>query len=529
MICALSGEPVIDAVVSPRSGAVFERKLIETYISTAGRDPINDEPLTSQDLISLAVPATISPPKPPSFSSIPTMLAAFQNEWDALALETYTLRKQLNSARQELSTALYKYEAAVRVAARVTKERDEAQEALTKLTEALAVDGAKVITDNSSESKSSTMLSEERKNGSVLSADAVENNSSSKDLSGEETIVEETMDEREKNCISEAKNIPVKQILEAREKLFAVHKKLKISLPITKSSKASIEVESEENYHLPGLLDVKCDTFSKKALCRGSFGVTLIPDEINSADAYACGFLNDDESSSAFVLKQGHFVLLEQNITKTFPLDGAKFLATHPSDPLFVAITPTNQWALADATQLIYMSEPLASITCVAFHVDGILLALGRDGAVDIYDVTSTQKVSTIEVNKGEVTDVQFALNGFWIVVSSVNDKNEGSVDVYDLRKSTLVHNIAFASPVLATIDPSSLILVTYDEGSKKLAAHAYMKKGKVWIDNAGELKTDGLVKFIIESTADEVNESKLLNIAGYGISNIVHYSIKLI
>lgn len=53
------------AVVSPRSGAVFERRLIEKYITENGCDPINGEALKVDDLIELKVP-TIVKPKPPS-------------------------------------------------------------------------------------------------------------------------------------------------------------------------------------------------------------------------------------------------------------------------------------------------------------------------------------------------------------------------------------------------------------------------------------------------------------------------------
>lgn len=73
-------------------------------------------------------------PRPPTLTSIPSLLSVFQNEWDALALESYNVRQQLSQTRQELATALYQHDAAVRVIARLTRERDEARDALSKVT-----------------------------------------------------------------------------------------------------------------------------------------------------------------------------------------------------------------------------------------------------------------------------------------------------------------------------------------------------------------------------------------------------------
>ena len=73
-------------------------------------------------------------PRPPALTSIPSLLSVFQNEWDALALETFRLRQHLTQVRQELSNALYENDAAKRVIARLQRERDEARNALSRVT-----------------------------------------------------------------------------------------------------------------------------------------------------------------------------------------------------------------------------------------------------------------------------------------------------------------------------------------------------------------------------------------------------------
>jgi pre-mRNA-processing factor 19 len=114
--------------------------LIEAYIAENHKDPVNGEDLEVTDLINLKSEKIVTP-RPPTLTSIPSLLSTFQNEWDALALETFTLRQQLQSTRQELATALYQHDAAVRVIARLTRERDAARDALSKVTIGIGAGG----------------------------------------------------------------------------------------------------------------------------------------------------------------------------------------------------------------------------------------------------------------------------------------------------------------------------------------------------------------------------------------------------
>lgn len=55
------------------------------------------------------------------------------NEYDTLVLESYYLKKHLHETREELSHALYQHDAALRVIAKLVKERDDARSNIAEL------------------------------------------------------------------------------------------------------------------------------------------------------------------------------------------------------------------------------------------------------------------------------------------------------------------------------------------------------------------------------------------------------------
>ncbi|KAL7554200.1 hypothetical protein ACHAWF_017613 [Thalassiosira exigua] len=136
--CALSGlSPLLDPVATP-SGYVCSRSLLlKKLAENGGVDPFDSSDagggggrrLDESDLVDLNVngASVEAPPRPPKSSSLPNLLTAMRDEFDAVLLELYDSRKALEETRRELSAALYQNDAAVRVVARVCRERDEAR------------------------------------------------------------------------------------------------------------------------------------------------------------------------------------------------------------------------------------------------------------------------------------------------------------------------------------------------------------------------------------------------------------------
>lgn len=127
LLCAISQQPPEEAVVSPLSGCVFEKRLILKYINEYGKDPITSEPLDEGQLVEIKNISKVIKPKLPSVTSIPSMLSQLRDEWDACMLDSFELKQNLMTTRQELSHALYQLDASYRVIARLKGQNEELQ------------------------------------------------------------------------------------------------------------------------------------------------------------------------------------------------------------------------------------------------------------------------------------------------------------------------------------------------------------------------------------------------------------------
>ncbi|RDL39533.1 uncharacterized protein BP5553_03873 [Venustampulla echinocandica] len=390
MLCSISGEAPQQPVASSKSGNVFEKRLIEAYIDENHKDPVNGEELEKTDLIELKSNRIVTP-RPPTLTSIPSLLSAFQNEWDALALESFTLRQQLNQTRQELATALYQHDAAVRVIARLTKERDEARDALSKVTI-----GA----------------------GPVSNGDAMQ---------------------------IDSQGLPehlVAKVDATQEKLSKSRRKRPVPngwVDAETIEKFGISSSSEPLY--AGASSVAVDESGQLAIVGGSdgiVGVYSIPENKVQQSFKAGAAVTDTvwygshpvASSASGAVK----VFGDSETTFTSHAGSANGLALHPSGDILASVGVDKSFVFYDlaagkaVTQVYTDSE----LTTAAFHPDGHLFAAGgADGQIRLFHVKTGEHAATFELD-GPVQDLTFSENGIWFAAVA---KGSTSVVIFDLRK----------------------------------------------------------------------------------------------
>ncbi|KKK27348.1 hypothetical protein P175DRAFT_0507063 [Aspergillus ochraceoroseus IBT 24754] len=438
MLCAISGEAPQVPVVSPRSGSVFEKRLIEAYIAENSKDPVNGEELSTEDLIEVKSQRVIRP-RPPTLTSIPSLLSVFQEEWDALALETYTLRQTLAQTRQELSAALYQHDAAVRVIARLTKERDEARDALSKVTvsargaaatgEAMQVDATGLPEDVLARVETTqASLSKTRRKRPVpegwATSDAISaytpaestgplypgGRTLSLNASGELALVGDA------NGVVGVYSIAQKEVLH----------NLQVNGPVTDATWAG-----------------------EKAIVASSTGSVKV-------------FENGNEVAN-FTSHAG----------------AATGLAVHATGDIVASVGADKSYVLYDLTanSVIMQNFSDASLLSVKFHPDGHLLAAGgADGQIKIYDIKTGAVAANYDLS-GPVKCLFFSENGTFL--AAVTEKST-MVSIWDLRSSKEVKVLETGSQVDSiNWDYTGQFLLTGGPGG--LTVQQYSKASKAW------------------------------------------------
>ncbi|KAI9679027.1 MAG: hypothetical protein M1829_001697 [Trizodia sp. TS-e1964] len=441
MLCAISGEAPQVPVASRKSGNVFERRLIEEYIAENGKDPVTGEELSIEDIIDLKS-ARIVRPRPPTLTSIPSLLSVFQNEWDALALQTFTLQQQLAQTRQELSTALYQQDAAVRVIARIMKERDDARDALSKVT-------LKSISTATAPNESDQM----QVDGQGLPQDIIEKI---------DEIHDSLCKTRRKRIVPDewasVESIQTYSAIQSSDPLASSCHSLALNttgqLAITGGENGSLEVFSISKNSAIGSIDAESGAIT---------------------DSLWCG-------NRAIISTTSGVVKVFENGTPLASFNShagqAMALALHPTQYILASVGVDKSYAFYDLRTMKLLTQIFcdSALSAAAFHPDGQLFAAGgADGLVKLFEVKTGANATNFQV-PGPVAALSFSENGIWLAAAA---KGQTSITIWDLRKSVQVKELEIGSPVdsiawdftgqyLATAGPSGITVQHYSKASKE-------------------------------------------------------------
>ncbi|CAK8570585.1 unnamed protein product [Lathyrus sativus] len=436
MNCSISGEVPEEPVVSKSSGLLFEKRLIERHIQDYGKCPVTGEPLTMDDIVSINT-GKIVKPRPVQAASIPGMLGMFQNEWDGLMLSNFALEQQLHTARQELSHALYQHDAACRVIARITKERDEARSILAQAEQQFPISTPSAVTANTpvhSNGKRAAADEELAPNAKKLHPGI------SSSIITELTDCNAALSQQRKKRQIPATLAPV----DALETYTQIS-----SHPIHKTNKQgiiSLDILHSKDLIATGGIDSNAVIFDRPS---GQILATLSG---HSRKVTSVKFVGQGESvitgsaDKTVRLWQGSD---DGNLSCRQILrdhsDEVKAVTVHATNNYFVTASLDGSWCfyeLSSGTCLTQVSDSSSEgygYTSAAFHPDGLILGTGTtDSIVKIWDVKSQANVAKFDGHVGDVTAISFSENGYYLATAA-----KDGVKLWDLRKLKNFRNIA--------------------------------------------------------------------------------------
>lgn len=458
-------------MVSPKSGAVFEKTLVEQYIAEHHKDPITDDPLELTELIEIR-PSSYQPPRNGTLNSIPSLLSALQNEWDSVALELFQLRKQLDQTRKELSTALYHHDAAMRVAAKAISERDEARKALSDL---------------------STSISQATTTTDVANEDA-------------------QMRDSEPSTTTKIPQEFADLIQQEGTRLFELHKSVKkpkvnVSLSNELSHISTQSLEKKPFKFVVSTAVTESDIFvmSSTGLVQRYDSSSDSYEKVNHPKVAHALALVDSNGQIVYGAKNGHIVAGDRKIQA--PMGDVQILLAHPSlHNLVVAIDPKGSFHVIDTERGVdvFALELEKPVLSAAFHIDGVLVAVGcKDGDIVLVDL-SQGDVKPLARGSGDVNEVKFSNNGYHLfaVYSGDNSNSSSSqLGVWDLRHQSIqTYDVSF--PVKKVlVDKSAQLCIII--GSGRLLVAQYSKKAKSWTFKT-DLEAPNAVDGLLVESQDE-------------------------
>ncbi|KAL3793022.1 hypothetical protein HJC23_003030 [Cyclotella cryptica] len=475
--CSLSGLPATNPVVTP-SGHICSKSLLLTKLSeNGGLDPFDNagkRTLDESDLIELSTEPGVVPPRPPSATSLPSLLKILQSEFDAVLLELYDTRKALEETRRELSTALYQNDAAVRVIARVCGERDELAGRLEGLIKSGAAAAAPVADsvggtgkrardDQQQQEEEEEEPSKKHKGGSVIPASDLQAmvDTWSALSSARRTLTKTKRSPEEISAFEESLGGMV-------EKKVNLHKSnsngvLGLCSVVWRGEEVVLSIGRDGQILV---YNVNKGVICASVACAGVEGMhaTVIEDTL-----FVCAFAGNEVK--LFSVQEDEGVLLG-----SIEIDPPVNVTIHPSsatDAVRILVGTSNKVIL-----LKYANQKLETLTSLddpnhdskyttgAMHPDGLIYAAGTEGGkLIVWDLKTQTLAMALNVSEGNpVTNIAFSENGYHVATSTPS-----SILIWDLRKQKIIGTIQDTKTYALSFDPTASYLAYAGEGFTKV------------------------------------------------------------
>ncbi|XP_025214196.1 pre-mRNA-processing factor 19 isoform X1 [Theropithecus gelada] len=421
LICSISNEVPEHPCVSPVSNHVYERRLIEKYIAENGTDPINNQPLSEEQLIDIKVAHPIRP-KPPSATSIPAILKALQDEWDAVMLHSFTLRQQLQTTRQELSHALYQHDAACRVIARLTKEVTAAREALATL----------------------------KPQAGLIVPQAVPSSQPSVVGAGEPMDLGELVG-MTPEIIQKLQDKATVLTTERKKRGKTVPEELVKPEELSKYRQVASHV-GLHSASIPGILALDlCPSDTNKILTGGADKNVVVFDK--SSEQILATLKGHTKKVTSVVFHPSQDLVFSASPDATIRIwsvpnascvqvvraheSAVTGLSLHATGDYLLSSSDDQYWAFSDIQTgrvLTKVTDETSgcSLTCAQFHPDGLIFGTGTmDSQIKIWDLKERTNVANFPGHSGPITSIAFSENGYYLATAA----DDSSVKLWDLRK----------------------------------------------------------------------------------------------
>lgn len=480
LICSISGITPDNPVIS-KTGYVFEKKLIEEYIRCNSSCPITKSELSLDDLIEIKSTSSLKP-RLIKNTSIPGILDSLRTEWDAMVMEMFQLRSELEQTKAQLTHSLYQHDAACRVIARIAREKDQAIDRLAEIQNSI---------DKKDENNSSNFPSGGGKRFKAQES-FVDIPKSTEDLFTEYS--DKMRPIRKKQSFPDLK--PAEQVRE-----FSLKKELKLKgcskLEVGIAFNDQIYVSGTENCEIlvshvnfdaeeSSSISISYPQDCKKAVSVSAIG-KLLGDHYSQIttnqiplNVLACFqnsnkihiFSRSQEDDKSF---NSHSILdFNSPFESNLIIDS---LEKHPMGMHIIANSSNkgifSMFDLESKKQLLlHQLKQNHSYSQLKPHPDGLILGgiLPSGNFIDIWDIRNAEKASSLEyhfksnTSKPTNTSVNsnsslcFSNNGYYLLSTSLDHQ----IHLWDLRKSAILDSLE-----LSTLPENSNLILNIDESGK--------------------------------------------------------------